>query len=119
MKILLLLINLGFSTFVNHKGVFKFNEETHNFGKVKKSKNVTYNFIYTNVGKSPIIIYDVSPVCGCTIADYTKKPVKEGEKGFVKITFHAGTNAGFNKSIVIKSNSETPNKYLTIIGEVI
>lgn len=98
---------------------FKFNEEKHDFGKIAQGKPVTTKFEYTNVGDEPLILSNVAPTCGCTIADYTKTPVKKGEKGIITITYNAAVVAPFSKTIVVTSNAKTPTKYLTIIGEVV
>jgi hypothetical protein len=103
----------------NEKAEFKFNEEKHDFGKIPQGTPVTTVFEFTNVGKDPLILTDVKPTCGCTIADYTKTPVKSGEKGTIKITYNAAAIAPFNKTIVVTSNAKTPTKYLNIVGEVI
>ncbi len=100
------------------KAEFKFVEEKHDFGKVPQGKPVTTDFVYTNVGVEPLILTEVKPTCGCTIADYTKTPVKKGEKGSIKITYNAAVEAPFNKTIVVTSNAKTPTKYLVIVGEV-
>lgn len=103
----------------NQKAEFKFNEEKHDFGKIPQGTPVTTVFEFTNVGKEPLILTEVKPTCGCTIADYTKTPVKSGEKGAIKITYNAAAAQPFNKTIVVKSNAVTPEKYLNIIGEVV
>ena len=103
----------------SQKAEFKFNEEKHDFGKIPQGTPVTTVFEFTNVGKEPLILTEVRPTCGCTIADYTKTPVKGGEKGTIKITYNAAAAAPFNKTIVVKSNAVTPEKYLNIIGEVV
>jgi hypothetical protein len=103
----------------SEKPVFKFNEEKHDFGKIPQGTPVTTVFEFTNVGKQPLILTDVRPTCGCTIADYTKTPVKGGEKGTIKITYNAAVAAPFNKVIVVTSNAETPQKNLNIVGEVV
>ncbi|MDN3584861.1 DUF1573 domain-containing protein [Mucilaginibacter flavus] len=103
----------------NQKAEFKFNEEKHDFGKVPQGTPVTTVFEFTNIGKEPLILTEVRPTCGCTIADYTKTPVKSGDKGTIKITYNAAVASAFNKTIVVKSNAVTPEKYLNIIGEVI
>ncbi|HVW96245.1 MAG TPA: DUF1573 domain-containing protein [Mucilaginibacter sp.] len=103
----------------SEKPVFKFNEEKHDFGKIPQGTPVTTVFEYTNVGKEPLIITDVRPTCGCTIADYTKTPVKSGEKGTIKITYSAAVAAPFNKGIVVTSNATIPQKTLNIVGEVV
>jgi len=114
---------LGFAFTVsaqdNQKAEFKFNEEKHDFGKIPQGTPVTTVFEFTNIGKEPLILTEVRPTCGCTIADYTKTPVKSGEKGLIKITYNAAVVAPFNKTIVVTSNSKTPQKYLNIVGEVV
>jgi len=125
MKKLLILcaVILGFaftaSAQTDNKGEFKFNEEKHDFGKIPQGKPVTTEFVFTNVGEEPIILSEVRPTCGCTIADYTKTPVKKGDKGVIKITYNAAVAAPFNKTIVVHSNAKTPEKYLVIVGEVV
>ena len=103
----------------NQKAEFKFNEEKHDFGKIPQGTPVTTMFEFTNVGQEPLILSDVKPTCGCTIADYTKTPVKMGDKGEIKITYNAAAAYPFNKTIVVTSNAKTPQKYLVIVGEVV
>ncbi|MBS7563712.1 DUF1573 domain-containing protein [Mucilaginibacter sp. Bleaf8] len=103
----------------NKKAEFKFSEEKHDFGKIAQGKPVTTMFEYTNVGEEPLILTDVRPTCGCTIADYTKTPVKNGAKGTIKITYSAAAPGAFSKAIVVTSNSKTPTKTLYIVGEVV
>ena len=103
----------------SEKAEFKFNEEKHDFGKIPQGTPVTTIFEFTNVGKEPLILTEVRPTCGCTIADYTKTPVKAGDKGVIKITYNAAVAAPFNKTIVVTSNAKTPQKYLNIVGEVV
>jgi hypothetical protein len=121
--ILLCAVVLGFafnaSAQDNQKPEFKFNEEKHDFGKIPQGTPVTTEFTFTNVGVEPLILTDVKPTCGCTIADYTKTPVKKGDKGTIKITYNAAVAAPFNKLIVVTSNAKTPQKNLAITGEVI
>lgn len=103
----------------DNKAEFKFTEEKHDFGKVPQGKPVTTIFEFTNIGVEPLILTEVKPTCGCTIADYTKAPVKKGDKGSIKITYNAAVEAPFNKTIVVTSNAKTPTKYLVIVGEVV
>ncbi|MES2266749.1 MAG: DUF1573 domain-containing protein [Bacteroidota bacterium] len=123
-KILLICaVVLGFafnaSAQADTKAEFKFNEEKHDFGKIPQGTPVTTVFEFTNVGKEPLILTEVKPTCGCTIADYTKTPVTPGGKGSIKITYNAAVASAFNKTIVVTSNAKTPTKYLNIVGEVV
>jgi hypothetical protein len=101
------------------KGVMKFKEETHNFGKIAQNKPVTVDFVFTNTGKEPIVISNVSASCGCTTPSYTKEPVLPGKTGSIKATYNAAAMGPFNKSITIFSNSESPTLTLFLKGEVI
>src|SRR5476651_2685296 len=120
--IILCAVILGFtitaSAQTDNKAEFKFASEKFDFGKIPQGKPVTTKFEYTNVGEEPLILTEVKPTCGCTIADYTKTPVKKGDKGVITITYNAAAVAPFNKTIVVTSNAKTPTKYLNIIGEV-
>ena len=103
----------------NQKAEFKFNEESHDFGKIPQGKPVTTEFVFTNIGQEPLILTSVQPTCGCTVADFTKTPVKKGDKGVIKITYNAAAVAPFTKGIVVTSNAKTPQKTLIIKGEVV
>src|ERR1700744_4136954 len=123
-KILILCaVIIGFVSFKaaaqdDQKAEFKFNEEKHDFGKIPQGTPVTTVFTFTNVGKEPLIISNVQPTCGCTIADYTKTPVAPNATGSIKITYNAAALNGFGKTIVVTSNAKTPVKNLVIVGVV-
>jgi hypothetical protein len=103
-----------------NKPEFKFEKETHDFGKVPAGKPVSVDFIFTNTGDAPLIISNVESTCGCTVPKFTAKPVLKGEKGIITVTFNAvAVQAGFTKAVTIKSNARTPSKMLYIKGEVV
>lgn len=102
----------------NSKAEFKFETETHDFGKIPQGQPVTHEFIFTNVGTEPIIISEVRPACGCSVAEFTKTPIKPGEKGSISVTFNAAAKAPFTKNFTVRSNTKTPVKTLYIKGEV-
>lgn len=100
--------------------VFKFEKESHDFGKVVKGKPVSYEFTFTNAGDAPLIISDVESTCGCTVPKYPTTPIAPGGKGSITVTFNAASvQAGFTKAVTIKSNARTPVKVLYIKGEVV
>ena len=102
------------------KADFKFDKETHDFGKIVQGKPVSVDFVFTNVGDDPLIISNVESTCGCTVPKYTTAPVLKGGKGTITVTFNAASvQPGFTKAVTIKSNARTPVKVLYIKGEVI
>ena len=114
---------IGFITFTamqtDNKAEFKFEKETHDFGKIPQGKPVTYEFKFTNTGEEPLIISNVESSCGCTVPKYTNTPVLKGQSGTITVTFNAAAvQPSFAKAVTIKSNARTPNKLLYIKGEV-
>ena len=91
---------------------------THDFGTFpEETGNVSYTFEFTNTGKSDLILQNVKASCGCTSPDWTKTPVKSGEKGTVAVTYNAtGRPGAFTKTITVIANSG--EALLTINGEV-
>jgi hypothetical protein len=89
---------------------FKFEEETHNFGVVKRGPAAGHTFEFTNVGTEPIIVMNVTPSCGCTNVDWSKNPVLPGQKGFIHLDLKTEEQHGsFHKEVYIQSNAVTPN----------
>jgi hypothetical protein len=97
---------------------FKWNDTTHDFGKIPQGKPVTYEFKFTNVGKAPLVISQAQAGCGCTTPDYSKEPVAPGKTGSVKATFNAAAVGVFNKSVTVTANVEGGSTYLILKGEV-
>ncbi len=114
-----IVVFMGFTAFQqSSKAEFKFEKETHDFGKIPLNNPVTYEFKFTNVGTEPIIISKVESNCGCTVPQYTQTPVKPGEEGSVSITYNASSASHFTKSVRVFSNAKTPIKSLYVKGEV-
>jgi hypothetical protein len=115
---LVLLVGLTTVSFAQ-KGVLKFKEETHKFGKVPQGVPVTNEFVFTNTGTDPVVISNVAASCGCTTPTWTKDPVLPGKTGSIKATFNAATPGLFNKSITVSSNTEGGTINLYLNGEVV
>ena len=99
----------------------KFDKLTHNFGTFsEKDPIVTCTFTYTTTGGSPLIINQAVASCGCTVPEYTKTPVKPGEKGEIKVTYNGtGKFPGhFKKSITIRTNGAVEMTRLYIEGDM-
>jgi len=88
--------------------VFKFVEETHEFGNIAEGPEAQIDFVFTNVGKEPLIIQQCSASCGCTTPDWTKEPIMPGQKGTIKVKYNTKDRVGsFNKSVYIRSNAKS------------
>lgn len=93
-------------------------EQTYNFGQIPKDVPVRHRFEFTNTGSVDLVLENVKAQCGCTTTDYSKEPVKPGEKGFVEAEFNAKAVGIFKKSINIVANTEPKNIVLAFNGEV-
>ncbi|MEO8796060.1 MAG: DUF1573 domain-containing protein [Daejeonella sp.] len=114
---------IGFVAFTamqtDNKAEFKFEKETHDFGKIPQGTPVSVDFKFTNTGEEPLIISNVESTCGCTVPKYTNTPVLKGKTGIITVTFNAASvQPSFAKAVTIKSNARTPIKLLYIKGEV-
>lgn len=88
----------------------EFSSKEHDFGKVINGEIVRYNFEFTNTGGSDLVITSVNADCGCTVAEYSRKPVKPGEKGYINIQFDSNNRKGFNHKTATVLSNAVPNK---------
>ncbi|TDQ77228.1 DUF1573 domain-containing protein [Sphingobacterium yanglingense] len=109
---------ISFTAMALAVGEFKFEKETHDFGTIPFNKPASFEFAFTNTGDAPIIVSEVAPSCGCSVADFSKAPIKPGDSGKIKVTYNAATKGPFTKSFTVKSNTKTPVKTLTVKGNV-
>jgi len=112
---LFVLVAVGYA----QKGVLKFTQETHDFGKIEQGKPVTYVFEFKNTGADPVVINDAAASCGCTKPSWTREPVMPGKTGSVSATFNAAAAGPFNKSVTVTSNAEGGQTVLYLKGEVV
>ncbi len=97
----------------------KFKDLVYDFGTFPEEKGkVSCTFEFTNTGKSDLILQNVRASCGCTTPNWTRTPIKPGEKGTVDATYNASGRPGaFSKTITVTTNAG--EERLTIKGEVI
>lgn len=99
----------------------KFDKLTHDFGTFsEKNPVVSCTFTFTNVGETNLVINKAVASCGCTVPEYTKTPIKPGEKGEIKVTYNGtGKFPGhFKKSITVRTNGAVEMTRLYIEGEM-
>jgi len=83
----------------------KFENRKIDFGRVKQGNIVTDNFIFENAGDSLLIINKIRTSCGCTAALASKKRLRPGEKGRLKVSFNTrGYSGNVTKYIYIYTN---------------
>jgi len=79
-------------------------EYEYNFGKVKEGAEVSHTFKIKNEGAAELVIHNVSPACGCTASDFSKK-LAAGEEGKIDLAIKtAGMNGKTERYAEVISN---------------
>jgi len=98
---------------------FEFENMEYDFGTIKEGEVVEHQFQFTNTGQSPLVISNVQASCGCTSPDWTKTPVKPGDKGYVKVVFNSSAKSGVQSPTVsIQANTSPSVTRLRMKGSV-
>jgi hypothetical protein len=67
---------------------------------------VEYTYKFTNTGEAPLIIQNAQGSCGCTVPDWTKKPIAVGEEGYVTAKFDSKGKPNIqNKTVTVTANT--------------
>lgn len=84
------------------------------FGTLKQGDKANYNFVFTNTGKSDLVIRRIRAACGCTATNPEKMVIKPGESSHITTTFNSrGQRGKQNKTITIITND--PNQSTTVL----
>lgn len=104
---------------VNGAGMV-FVTETIDYGTIAANSDGRREFVFTNNGNKPLIITNAQGSCGCTVPTYPKEPIAPGAKGVIGVKYDT-SRAGqpFTKTVTLTTNAVTPNKTLTIKGNVL
>jgi hypothetical protein len=96
-----------------------FADTVHDFGDIKEGEIVTYNFEFTNNGKSPLIISGATGSCGCTVPTYPQDAIAPGKTEVLKVRFDSNHKTGHQeKTVTVKTNSSRGEHLLVIKAEV-
>jgi hypothetical protein len=93
----------------------KFNKEAYVFDTIATGSNVVYDFVFTNEGRSDLIIRNVKAGCGCTATNPEKTLLKPGESSKIGIVFNTSGRTGHQiKSVTVIAND--PKKPVTMLN---
>jgi hypothetical protein len=90
------------------------------FGDVFERAQYEYAFVVRNRGQADLVIEDVKPGCGCTVAKFDKV-IAPGAEGKIELVLNGEQVHGkFSKTAVVKTNDpDHPELTLTIAGNEI
>lgn len=91
------------------------------FGTIREADGpVSHTFVGTNTSERPIVILRVVSSCGCTVPEYSQKPILPGESARIKVTFDPANRPGiFSKNLTVFDAQRTKIAELRICGTVI
>ena len=103
------------------KAEITFEKRTHDFGQIKEADGkATYEFVFTNTGKSPLVVNSVQASCGCTTPTWTRQPIEPGKSGSITVVYNPMGRPGvFTKTVNVSSNATEERITLLIKGDVI
>jgi len=101
--------------------VFKLDSNTVSFGTIKQNTSADIEFLFTNKGKSDLVIRHVKSGCGCTALMPTENVIKPGTRGSIKAQFNSGGYKGqIYKNIFVYTNDPKNSEVMLMIkGEVL
>ena len=98
----------------------RFKSTTFDFGEVAQGIEIDHSFTFKNPGTETLVIKNVKPTCGCTVAGDYDKEIEPGKSGKIPIVFRTiGYKNEIGKTIKVETNiPESEMIDLTIKGIV-
>ena len=101
------------------ESIFKFENESYDFGKIQYGKVATYKIKITNISNKVAVLDSVKPGCGCTKPNYTSGlKLQPNESTFVELGFNGFAEGYFSKNATIFLNG-TLIKSVSFRGEAV
>jgi len=89
----------------------------YDFGKLFEQEKYIHDFVVKNQGTADLVIQEVKPTCGCTVAKYDRV-IPAGGEGKINLAIEgAQVHGNFSKTAIVHSNDpELPLVTLTLDG---
>jgi hypothetical protein len=102
----------------SEEAAIKFETTEHDYGTIPYKGDGTFEFVFKNTGKTPLVLKNVRSSCGCTVPEWPKEPINKGEEGKIKVSYNTRISGTFTKSISVYSNVGEAPVVLVIKGKV-
>src|ERR1700733_14500498 len=85
---------------------------SRNYGTIPEGQKLDVSFRFRNTGSTPLVIGQVRPSCGCTIAEQPQEPIAPGSEGQIKAVFNSEGRSGVNhKTLFVTANTKDRQEY--------
>jgi len=98
--------------------VLHFESTVADLGRMKIGEKKDVVFRFKNVSVTPVVITRIVTTCGCTSAEYEKRPLRLGGKSEIRVGFEAEEKGMFFKKLSIHYAGGTLPIEVAIKGEV-
>ncbi|MCC6288179.1 MAG: DUF1573 domain-containing protein [Chitinophagaceae bacterium] len=89
-------------------------DSTLDKGTITEGEKIEVAYRFKNSGTRPLVIKDVRPSCGCTVAEKPEEPIAPGGEGIIKGVFNSTNKLGPNhKTIHVVANTQPDTYTLT------
>jgi hypothetical protein len=84
-----------------------------NYGKITEGQKLAVVYRFKNTGDKPLIITDVRPGCGCTVADKPTEPIMPGREGKITAEYDSqGQHVGEqHKKVLVTANTKPQQSF--------
>jgi hypothetical protein len=87
----------------------------YNFGEVEEKTIIEHTFQIINPSSVPVDIISVTPDCGCTVADFTKR-IEPKQTGHVKLKLDTRGYKGFiTKTSIVKTSDDVNKEFVLVL----
>ena len=99
----------------------KFEKISHDFGRIAEEGGVKEHlFYFRNTSTEPIVVVNAYTSCGCTKAEFSRKPVMPDSLSVIKVVFNPMNYPGtFARKVVVVTNKGELKDKLLVSGYVI
>ena len=113
-------VNINTQEDTSNFTTIKWVDTTFNFDSIKQGEKKSFTYKFINTGVKPLILTEVRPGCGCTVADYSKKAILSGKEGWVTANFDSKRFCDqVTKSILVISNTSNEKERVLKFSGVI
>ncbi len=103
----IIILALSSATGFGQLAEFSIKEPVHKFPKTNEGIVLEHEFVFTNTGRSPLIISGYSVACSCTKVLLPKDPIAPGQKAVIKLTFDTeGKTFYQDRTIFLQTNTK-------------
>lgn len=103
----------------NKAELLSWDHMTFEFGDITQNIPAEATFTVTNNSDQPLLLKEVKPTCGCTIAAYNQDPILPRESTTITTTYNAKKEGNFHKSIKVSTNLSDEKISLRLKGNVV